>query len=100
MVFRDPLTLALIPDDEAPDEMWHWFCDKDCYEAWWQETTYELDELDERMNANIHFHRTQGSKGIYDDGTYRQEVDASWTGQMARHFGIPYKFEHRRCTKK
>lgn len=70
----------------------------ECYEKWWADLTWHLDTLDERMNANIYFHRIAGMKGIYDDGEYRhpKEVDASLNGLEARSIGIPYRFQHRR----
>lgn len=78
-------------------DMWHFH--KNCFDPWWASITHALDCIDERMNSNIYFHRTAGSRGIYRDESYEHptEVDASWTGQDARHMGITsYKFKHRR----
>lgn len=65
---------------------------KECYKEWWDDLTWHLDTLDERMNANIYFKRTEGLKGTYEG----KPVDASWNGLEARHFLGEYKFKNRR----
>ena len=63
-----------------------------CYREWWDDLTWHLDCIDERMNANKHFNRISGDKGTYKG----QEVRASWNGLIARHILGDYEFEHRR----
>lgn len=74
------------------------FCDSECYSKYWNDLTWHLDTLDERMNANIHFKRTDGLKGTYKG----KSVHASWNGTEARYilkkrYNIDeYEFENRR----
>ena len=73
-------------------EMEPWYFHRDCFQIWWDDLVWHLDVIDERMNVNIHFQRTKGSKGLYNG----KPVDASWTGQDARNYLGEYEFEHRR----
>lgn len=68
------------------------FCNKECYKQWWDDLTWHLDVLDERMNSNIHFQRKDGMKGTYKG----HDVDASWSGMDARYKLGEYEFQHRR----
>ena len=68
------------------------FCNQDCYNKWWNDLTWHLDTLDERMNSNIHFKRTNGLEGTYKG----KRAHASWNGLEARHILGEYEFENRR----
>lgn len=68
------------------------FCTAECYQEWWDDLTWHLDTLDERMNANIHFNRTEGLKGTYKG----KEVSASWNGLETRHMIGEYEFKNRK----
>ena len=76
---------------ETDEEYYRWF-HPECFEKWWNDLTWHLDTLDERMNANIHFIRIRGSKGTY----MGKPADASWNGMEARHFLGEYVFSNRR----
>lgn len=68
------------------------FCTKQCHNKYWNNLTWHLDTLDERMNANMHFKRTKGLEGTYKG----KKAHASWNGLEARHFLGEYKFKNRR----
>jgi hypothetical protein len=75
------------------EDYYNYFCNTECAEKWWTDLTWHLDTLDERMNANVHFSRTNGLKGTYKG----IPVDASWNTLDAKYFGIKdYEFKNRR----
>ena len=68
------------------------FCSPEHYQEWWDEITWHLDCIDERMNSNVNFERIEGHKGRYRG----KDADARWNGLEARHFLGEYEFKHRK----
>lgn len=80
------------PSKSHSEEIEAYFCNKTCKNQWYSNLVWHLDVIDERMNSNIYFQRTEGMKGTYKG----KPVHATWNGLEARYFLGEYEFQHRK----
>lgn len=90
--YHGTVTYIIKRGKDQTDEEYYRNFHEDCYLPWWNDLTWHLDSLDERMNVNIHFKRIKGNIGTYKG----KHADSSWNGVEARHFLGEYEFINRR----